>query len=122
MWVDAKTRKDPSSHYSVMALTQPELGMAALRKIFPTAQADEMNFVLFSTSGVHGTYTTIKDIEAGFESRLLEEEFEKLTFLIVQPRVVSLRYGVCVPESLDDLKYLKRLQSTSSLVASLIGY
>ena len=122
MWVDAKTRKDPSSHYTVMALTKPELGMAALRKMFPTAQADEMNFVLFSTSGVRGTYTTIKDIEFDIKAGVSEEGFNRLTFLIVQPRLVSLRYGVCLPETLDDIQYLKRLRETSSLKVSLIGH
>lgn len=119
MWVDAKTRKDPSSHYTVMALTQPELGMAALRKMFPTAQADQMNFVLFSTSGVHGSYDTIEDV---LEEKASGHDKTKLTFLIVQPRLVSLRYGTCIPETTDDFQYLRRLRETSSLEASLIGY
>lgn len=36
---------------------------AALRGMFPDAKADDMNFVLFSTSGVHGTYNTIEEAE-----------------------------------------------------------
>lgn len=120
MWYDARTgSSNPDSHYTVMALTRPELGMAALRKTFPTAQADEMNFVLFSTSGVHGTYDTIEDV---LEERALGHDKTKLTFLIVQPRLVSLRYGTCIPETEDDFQYLRCLRETSSLEASLIGH
>ena len=119
MWIDARDGSDPCSHYSVMKLSRSELGMAALRRMFPTAQADEMNFVLFSTSGVHGSYDTIEDV---LEERESGNDEAALTFLIVQPRLVSIRYGKCIPETEDDFQYLRRLRETSSLEASLIGH
>jgi hypothetical protein len=48
------------AHYNTYEFSS----MAALRDFFPTGTANTMNFVLFSTSGVHGTYTTIEEIEA----------------------------------------------------------
>ncbi len=47
------------AHYNTYSFDS----MAALREFFPNG-ADPMNFVLFSTSGVHGTYATIEEIEA----------------------------------------------------------
>ena len=50
-------------HYSVLRLSGGEGGMGALRAMFPNAVATEMNFVLFSTSGIHGSYELIEDAE-----------------------------------------------------------
>ena len=122
MWTNVNRSRQGSPDYSVFRLDDVSYGMAALREIFPTAQANEMNFVLFSTSGVHGTYTLIADIEFDIKAGVSEEGFNRLTFLIVQPRLVTLRYGICLPETLDDIRYLKKLRETSSLEASLIGH
>ncbi len=46
-------------HYSI----QGDLTLADLKGMFPDAKANEMNFVLFSTSGVHGSYATIEQVE-----------------------------------------------------------
>ena len=122
MWTNVNRSRQGSPDYSVFRLDDVSYGMAALREMFPTAQANEMNFVLFSTSGVHGTYTLISDIEFDIKAGVSEEGFNRLTVLIVQPRLVTLRYGICLPETLDDIQYLKRLRETSSLEASLIGH
>ena len=122
MWKNIDYSRQGSTHYSILRLDDASYGMAALWEMFPTAQADEMNFVLFSTSGVHGTYTTIEEIEFDIKAGVSEEGFNRLTFLIVQPRLVILRYGICLPETLDDVQYLKRLRETSSLEVSLIGH
>lgn len=110
MWENIdKTRQD-SAHYSVMRQSPGVKGMDALREMFPEARCNEMNFVLFSTSGIHGTYNTIEDAEAFLATG---EGFGEVTFLIVHPRIVALRYGVCDPESMEDIFYLKRLRSSS---------
>jgi hypothetical protein len=88
-------------------------GMAALRQLFPEGKADDLNFVLFSTSGVHGTYCTIEDCEAG--------EASDVTFVVVQPRIVCIRYGNCHPASADDFAFLKQLRESSREVAAAIG-
>lgn len=122
MWTNVSRSRQGNSDYSVLRLDDVSYGMAALREMFPTAQANERNFVLFSTSGVHGTYATIEEIEFDIKAGVSEEGFNRLTFLIVQPRLVTVRYGICLPETLDDIRYLKKLRETSSLEASLIGH
>jgi hypothetical protein len=98
-------------HYSVLVLNGD--GMAALRQLFPGGEANELNACLFSTSGVHGTYCTIEDVEAG-------EAFD-VTFLVVQPRIVCVRYGVCKPETPEDFAFLKRLRASSLSAIATIG-
>ena len=82
----------------------------ALKEMFPDGETDEMNFVLFSTSGIHGTYQTIEDEE--------KAPGVGVTFLIVHPRIVTLRYGVVYPETKEDFEYLKKLRKTSKRVVN----
>ena len=102
-----------------------ESGMAALRKFFPDGQANDMNLVLFSTSGVHGTYGTIEEAEADIARGNKNEDGEEITphvtFLIVQPRIVCLRYGNCEPKTADDIAFLKMLRETSWKATADIG-
>ena len=51
------------SHYCVIDIRPDSNGMEFLRTLFPDAEADYMNFCLFSTSGVHGSYVRIEDAE-----------------------------------------------------------
>lgn len=104
-------------HYSVI---HEKDGMEALRRIFPTCQPDSMNFALFSTSGVHGSYQTIEDSEEHIASPS-DETFADLTFLIVHPRLVVLRYGNCEPKSAEDIAWLKLLRKRSWAAARKIG-
>lgn len=124
MWYNIdKTRKD-SGHYSIMAKETGITGMDALRGMFPDALADELNFVLFSTSGVHGTYNTIEEAERALAGEVDEDGDElcrEVTFVIVHPRLVSLRYGVCDPESSEDIEYLKKLRRSSFEAVAKIG-
>ena len=62
-WESLDRLNPDSVHYSVLRLSGGEGGMGALRAMFPNAVATEMNFVLFSTSGVHGSYELIEDAE-----------------------------------------------------------
>lgn len=97
-------------HYSIYRSID---GMGLLRSIFPDGEADEMNFCLFSTSGVHGTYRTIEEEE--------EEQLIGITFLIVQPRVVAMHYGEVYPASPEDFEFLKKLRRSSKEAVSRIG-
>lgn len=97
------------SHYSIHQIKGDAL--ETLQGIFPDAKADEMNFCLFSTSGVHGTYTTI---EEG-----LVEDFE-VTVLVVHPRLVCLKYGT-VRVTAENVAYLKALRASSWAVVPSIG-
>lgn len=104
------TRDNDDPYYGVMRLVGD--GMAALRQLFPEGKADDLNFVLFSTSGVHGTYCTIEAAEA---------EGLDVTFLVVQPQFVGLRYGNCEPKTPEDFAFLKRLRASSHEAVQSIG-
>jgi hypothetical protein len=118
-------------HYSIGKVLY---GIESLKALFPNGEANDLNFVLFSTSGVHGTYTTLEDIEEsikkyGFESPSDEVyetsddyHYPEVTVLVVHPRVVALRYGCCKIDSLEDLEYLKKLRASSTAVVQQIGY
>jgi hypothetical protein len=114
-----KARRD-SAHYSIMRAANGSNTMAMLRDMFPNAKADDLNFVLFSTSGVHGHYGTIEDVETHLTAPT-EETICNVTFVVVQPRLVALRYGNCTPETKDDIDFLKRLRASSHEVVAKIG-
>ena len=100
-------------------------GMEALRAMFPDGKADEFNFCLFSTSGVHGTYSTIEEAEGGLGRGNKDEDGEEVTpsvtFLIVHPRIVCLRYGNCEPKNAEDIAFLKSLRESSWALVPTIG-
>jgi hypothetical protein len=120
MWKNIDNQRPNSAHYSVIRQQAGAKGMDALRAMFPEATANEMNFVLFSTSGVHGTYNTIEDAEK-FLTGKSSDGCSEITFLIVHPRLVALRYGTCDPENQDDIDFLKKLRESSHSAVSVIG-
>lgn len=113
-----------SGHYNTFAST-PYNGMRGLREMFPDGEANELNFVLFSTSGVHGSYGTIEDAEADFARGNKDEDGDDttptVTFLVVHPRIVTLRYGNCEPQNAEDFAYLKKLRESSWKAVQMIG-
>jgi hypothetical protein len=50
-----------------------------------------MNFVMLSTSGVHGSYCSIDDVLGDDDDR--DEDNKTITILIIQPRIVRMQYG-----------------------------
>lgn len=123
MWENIDKSNPDGAHYSIIRRQQGVDGMDALRAMFPLAKADSLNLVLFSTSGVHGTYNTIEEAEATINGTAEEDDrCSEVTFLIVHPRLVALRYGVCRPENADDIDYLKRLRASSHEMLAKIGY
>jgi hypothetical protein len=120
-WKNLDKSRPDSAHYSVMSLDEAS-GMEGLRGMFPDAKADGMNFVLFSTSGVHGTYNTIEEAENALSNPDDDESSNQVTFVIVHPRLVSLRYGVCYPENKDDIEFLKKLRESSYKAVLEIGH
>ena len=124
MWQNIDETRTDSAHYSVMRKLPHENGMDALRAMFPDGKANDLNFVLFSTSGVHGTYNTIEEAERfliGKDADGVADGVEEVTFLIVHPRLVALRYSVCYPANESDIDYLKRLRASSHAVVAQIG-
>ena len=113
-----------SAHYSVLTTERGIDGLVALREMFEGVKANEMNFVLFSTSGVHGTYNTIEEAEKAINGEREangDECCQSVTFLVVHPRLVSLRYGECMPRTSDDITFLKELRKNSLAVVGKIG-
>lgn len=110
MWENIDQTRRDTAHYSVMRMADGIKGMDALRALFPYAQADQLNLVLFSTSGIHGTYNTIENAE-----RFLANGYSSKGYGEV------MRYGVCNPETQDDIDYLKRLRASSHDVVATIG-
>lgn len=99
-------------HYSIIKMESLE----ELRQLFPDGVADEMNFVLFSTSGVHGSYETLEDIK-----KTKGKYGHKITVLVVQPRLVCLRYGHLEIYK-KDLKWLSKLRRSSKKAMAGIWY
>ena len=100
-----------------------ENGMAFLRNFFPTGECNRHNLILFSTSGMHGPDTTIEQIEDDMEAVYedSEEPDMRLTYLIIQPLLVSLIFGNCLPKDKKDLDWLKALRQSSQEVMMKIG-
>lgn len=80
-----------------------------LRSLFPEGQANYLNFVLFSTDGIHGSNDTIEDCENAFSEG---EKDVNLTVLVIRPRIVSMVYGH-VKIDFNDISYLKKLRESS---------
>lgn len=139
------------AHYNIFGVNgndrdiraaEEQNAMTALRVMFPDGKADDLNFVLFSTSGVHGSYGTIEDaeLEMSLQNMTLDERkaflaqhegldyidpealiTPSVTFLVVHPRIVCLRYGNCYPKSAEDIAFLKTLRETSWAAVQTIG-
>lgn len=102
--------------YNQFKCTNEADGMIALRTFFPYAKADTGNFCLFSTSGTHGSYLSIEDVE-----NHLPDEPLSVTFVIVQPRIINMSYGNCLPRTVDDFVFLKKLRQSSWDIVQQIG-
>lgn len=94
-----------ASHYTVKDLES----MEKIRAVFPEGKADSMNWLVLSTSGVHGSYTTLDELEA---ERGDPNHGQLITALIIQPRLCVLHAGEIVVEP-DDVPYLRELVRSS---------
>lgn len=119
-------------HYNTFASRDPDKALRMLREWFSKKGAmNEMNFILFSTSGIHGMYTTIEECERSIRKYgpvppEVDDDSDdyhprEVTFLLVQPRIVSMTYGNATCRTLDDVKFLKRLRAASWKAMQKIG-
>ena len=95
-----------------------------------TYRANEMNLLIGSTSGIHGSYTTLDDLEnpeserhkdsreEGLSYKEVIEYDEAFTFLIIQPRICRLIYGTIGFRSKEDFTWMRTIISES--VAEII--
>ena len=115
--------KQDGAHYNIFS-TSESIGMEAIRHIFADGEADKFNFCLFSTSGVHGSHQTIEEAEKIWKNGCDEygdDAEPSVTFLIIQPRLVCMRYGNCIIRNLDDIEFLKKLRASSHNIVLGIG-
>ncbi|HVQ45157.1 MAG TPA: hypothetical protein VMT30_09485 [Candidatus Saccharimonadia bacterium] len=119
-------------HYSIGQVTSIE----DLHTSFGVdPRPNTLNYVLGSTSGVHGSYASLDDIEACFERtcdceggdhEYDEEGRADFTVLLVRPRLVHLSYGH-IEITRGDIPYLRLLITRSmeaireSQAGNLIG-
>lgn len=106
-------------HYCIFAIDQ-ERGVEALRLLFPTGKCDDMNFVLFGTSGVHGTYGNTDQLFEDQTGKDKARGVDKITVLVVHPRLAGLRFGhiVVTPEDVEFLNGLR--ESTRAVISTLL--
>lgn len=122
------------SYYSINKIKENE-AMDFLKGLFPEGEANELNFCLFSTSGIHGHYCTIEDGEEQLSLLQKDDEESKekyyqqhedgkpnVTFLVICPRIIRISYGNVPIENKEDVEYLKKLRASSTAAASKIGY
>lgn len=88
-----------------------ESGMDVLRSLFTDGEANGLNFVMFSTSGTHGSYLSIEEVV----DSLGTDEPYKLTVLVIQPRVVRMLYGE-IAITAYDVPFLLKLRESSKRV------
>ena len=119
-WVNSKNTSDTTIHYSVWRGQNEPISVTDLLMLFDNGEPDEMNFVLFSTSGVHGTYCTIEQAEEYRRNGELDESY--VTFLVVRPRTVVLMYGNVALKADDDFDVLKQLRDKSQQIVCQIGW
>lgn len=106
----------PGGHYTVSNVTGDV--MAFLRGMEP----DDLNFFFPSTSGVHGSYCTLDQIdklfgaseeeareEFGFEEGEATPTQWDLTFCFVMPWMCTIYYGNVPVRSPDDSRFLRGL-------------
>jgi hypothetical protein len=106
-------------HYNIFR----GLTIEDLIDLFPDGEANEMNFALFSTSGVHGTYSTIEDvIRSHYLPKDNEEYLEEMsvTVLVIHPRLVCMKYGHVYFKE-EHIDFLKKLRDSSKQAIMKIG-
>ena len=123
--------KSDSAHYNVYSLGDTEKERwETLRKVFENGP-NEMNLLIGSTSGVHGSYVTLNKLEdpnSEYRQEMEEEGYtieneEAFTVLLIQPRLCSLMYGTVGIHSPDDFKWLRTIigQSVAEIIRCQTG-
>ena len=97
-----------------------------LKAHFPQDRADKYNWLLGSTSGIHGSSTTLDNLEDPHfleENELDPRDIEAFTILIIQPRVVRFTYGTVGIRSEDDANWLRGIiiESIAEIAKANLG-
>lgn len=99
-------------HYKAITIET----MTELRELFPTGKANDLNWIFLSTSGIHGSYQSLDDVFSADARIEAEEDGEKydprITVLVIQPRLVVMRYGM-IPVTREDEPFLRALVNST---------
>lgn len=100
-------------HYEVEELRT----MRDVKESFPLNRADHLNWLFCGSSGIHGTYRTLDEIEEIIrgdnpETSALDNGKYYATVLVVHPRLCVLKYGE-IQVGLPDVALLRRLVATT---------
>lgn len=104
------------SHYSIGTVD----AITDLVEVFGAdPRPNAYQYLIGSTSGVHGSYTTLNEIEACYAGacdcepdRHEGSQWRLFTVLLIQPRLVRLRYGVLDLDAAE-IPYLRLLITRS---------
>lgn len=88
-----------------------------VKELFPNGIANAGNWLLLSTGGIHGSFSTIEDAEyilRGEDPRKqpLPNGRTLITVLVLQPGQCVMRWGE-IQVNMDDLDYLRKLVRSS---------
>lgn len=99
------------SHYSVWKLET----LDDVKLIFPDGKANKINWLYASTSGVHGSYRTLDELEKEWDEvdEESKEPYRDITVQILMPRMVRVIYGEITLEKKEDIAWLRSLIKSS---------
>ena len=110
--VDACGNRAETTHYHVFDSIKT---IEDLKTIFPDGKADDLNWVFLSTSGVHGTYTSLDDLEKDpdYAENIDDEGNTHITVLVLHPRMCCIKFGEMKFNLKADSAYLRGLVKTT---------
>ena len=112
--------KGKGGHYSVNRFMSDE----GIRH-YLTFDVNDMNFWIFSTSGIHGSWMTLEEVITYEPDEDDDEEYDpELTVMFCQPRMVCFTYGNIAVKKDDHelIALLKRRRDESRAVMMQLGY
>ena len=106
--IDASGNSAPTAHYHVFDALKT---IEDLKTIFPDGKADDLNWVFLSTSGIHGSYITLDDLEKDSDcAECIDDEGNThITILVLHPRMCCIKFGEMKINLKNDSQYLRGL-------------
>lgn len=127
------TYPNNSSCYSIYKLNHTEDGNHEteqyLREQFPNGEIarESLTVCIFSTSGVHGCYTTIEAAERQLNHprndlyySQYEDSVPTVTYMIIHLRSIKIIYGN-IEVTAENLDFLKKVRASSQLFLAKMG-
>jgi hypothetical protein len=98
-------------HYNIYWLKDSARGMEAIKEFFPDGTCNQFNIFIPSTSGVHGMYTTLDELEASIK----KYGFQETEGMLDDPPDDWVRIARADAKvTLEDIPYLRKLAASST--------